>query len=131
MQDKKELLKVAKKALEKALTEGRPRATSEKTMFLENLKAEIVKLVEKGFSANQIHIILKNSGFLGSYQTVRTAISRWKQEADITNKQTKNDKKTNKEPVKNSSENKKLVAQTPKVETSTDKKNTYDTKLDF
>ena len=81
-------LSIAKKALAKALKEGKPKAVSAKTDFLNNLKNDIIALIEKGFSANQIYNILKESGFLGSYQTVRAVVAEWKEEMGLSKPKT-------------------------------------------
>ena len=128
-------LTAAKKALAKALKEGKPKAASVKTDFLNNLKSDIVALIEKGFSANQIHGILKEAGFLGSYQTVRAVVMEWKEEMGLNKPKTG---KTEKEAAKAApgtdaaapaAGEKKPVAKPAKAETAGEKQAAYDEKL--
>ena len=127
-------LTTAKKALAKALKEGKPKAASVKTDFLNNLKSDIIALIEKGFSANQIHGILKEAGFLGSYQTVRAVVMEWKEEMGL------NKPKTEKEAAKaapgtdaaaGAAGEKKPVAKPAKEESASEKQASYDAKLNI
>ena len=123
----KEQLIAAKKALAKALKEGKPKGVSEKTDFLNSLKSDIMALVAKGFSTNQIHQILKKDcGFLGSYQTVRAVVAEWKEEAGAKQK-TKNVAAgaAQKEEVK------KPTAKAAKAESQGEKQDAYDKELDI
>lgn len=127
--EQKEVMKAAKKALTKALTEGKPKVASEKTTFLEGLKDEIMSLVDKGFSCNQIHGILKESGFIGSYQTVRGVVAGWKDEAGIQTKP--KDKKAEKEAAAAAPAKKTPTAKTAKEQGFGEKKDAYTEKLDI
>ena len=128
-------LSIAKKALAKALKEGKPKAVSAKTDFLNSLKTDIVALIEKGFSANQIYNILKESGFLGSYQTVRAVVSEWKEEMGLSKPKAKKAEKEaacaapGTDAAANAAGEKKSSAKPAKAETAGEKQAAYDEKL--
>lgn len=128
-------LSIAKKALAKALKEGKPKAVSAKTDFLNNLKNDIIALIEKGFSANQIYNILKESGFLGSYQTVRAVVAEWKEEMGLSKPKTAKAEKEaasaapGTDAAANAAGEKKPSAKPAKAETAGEKQAAYDEKL--